>query len=687
MLTAPVALAALVVVAFVARAVAALAHTTPRLFPDEYIYATLSRSLAHGSFTIRGEAASFPAFLEPLLAAPLWRLAGDDVELGYRLVQTLHAAAASLVAVAVYLLARRARVSCGLSLAAGAVSLALPAMIYVTFVTADAVAWPLAVFALVAAAAALENPTRRRQGVFLAVSVLATLARVQYVVLPLAFLFGALAVSSWSLRQLARDFRLTLLALAGGVGVVTVSGPSRVLGYYDAVLELGVDPVAISRWAATDLFLLAIASGMVLVPGAVLALGALVRPRHRGELAVVSLSFATSVLLLGEAALYATNGSDRFQERYLLAVLALVPVLFVAGANRTRTRAARVSVALLVVAIALALALVPLSGFTALTGKQDSPTLQAAARLEQTLGAGGASLALALGATCLVVAGALAAWRPGRSAWVALGLAAVTLSLASAAGAAFDAGLSSRVAATSLGSDPEWIQHSGLGAVDVLQTPFSNRVQISDQLFWNPNLTRILRMKDASEVDVYGSVPTHVAADGRIVAGGEVVDGPLLVQEYASAVELEDAALVGRHVSHSLWRPRGTPRVALLFAGLYLDGYMGPYARITIWPAGSRPRQATLIVRFRLPTDVAPTTLDVRAPGGRRTLPLRPDRWTTLSIPVDAVRHPVTILLRTQRPFLMDGGRLLAARATRPMLVDRASERSSRAGRLPITRP
>ena len=62
---------------FAARFVAAWKHP-PRLFPDEYIYAQLANSIAHGRLTIRGQSAHFPALLEPALAAPFWLF--DNVE-------------------------------------------------------------------------------------------------------------------------------------------------------------------------------------------------------------------------------------------------------------------------------------------------------------------------------------------------------------------------------------------------------------------------------------------------------------------------------------------------------------------------------------------------------------------------------------------------------------------------------
>ena len=71
---------------FLVRGLVAGSVRTPSYFPDEYIYTSLSRSLATaGRPLVRGEPAHFPALLEPLLAAPLW-LVGSTAT-AYRLVQ------------------------------------------------------------------------------------------------------------------------------------------------------------------------------------------------------------------------------------------------------------------------------------------------------------------------------------------------------------------------------------------------------------------------------------------------------------------------------------------------------------------------------------------------------------------------------------------------------------------------
>src|SRR5213078_4481349 len=117
-------------------------HATPLYFPDEYIYASISRSLAeHGRPLIRGGPAHFPALLEPLAAAPFWLT--NDPTLAYRLTQAENALAMSLAAVPVYLLVRRLGGGSWAALAAAALAVASPDLFFSSFVLADAIAYPL----------------------------------------------------------------------------------------------------------------------------------------------------------------------------------------------------------------------------------------------------------------------------------------------------------------------------------------------------------------------------------------------------------------------------------------------------------------------------------------------------------------------------------------------------------------
>src|SRR5205085_7060634 len=109
-------------------------------------------------------------------------------------------------------------------------------------------------------------------------------------------------------RRALQAHRIVAAAFGLGAVVALAAGPSRVLGYYSAVLHLHVGAGA-AKWAITDLFLLALASGAVLVPGAV---AGFLRPRERGETAFVLLAGALGAGTLLEAGLYASNGADRF---------------------------------------------------------------------------------------------------------------------------------------------------------------------------------------------------------------------------------------------------------------------------------------------------------------------------------------------------------------------------------------
>ena len=159
------------------------------------------------------------------------------------------------------------------------------------------------------------------------------------------------------------------------------------------------------QWAGTDAALLAYAAGWVVVPLAVVGLvGGALRPSTPAEQAFVVFAISLVGFLLLEAMLYAVNGSPRFQERYLISLLPLVPILACLGARRLGSRRALVGVAITATAMLMLAMRLPLSGYTTLTGKQDSPFLQAVSQVEERLGAGSAGLVVALAAGVL-------AWR------------------------------------------------------------------------------------------------------------------------------------------------------------------------------------------------------------------------------------------------------------------------------------
>src|SRR5207248_2661071 len=206
-------LAGIVAVSFAVRLAAAIVHSTPLYFPDEYIYSGIARSLAEsGRPLIRGHSAHFPAMLEPLLAAPFWL--SHDPLVAYRLTQAENALAMSLAAIPIYLLVRKLGVGSGWALAGAVLTVASPDVFFASFVLADAVAYPLVLWAVYLGVCALSRPTRANQLGFAVFAGLATFARVQYVFLPVVFLAAALVVERGSFRAWARRFRLSMVLYA-----------------------------------------------------------------------------------------------------------------------------------------------------------------------------------------------------------------------------------------------------------------------------------------------------------------------------------------------------------------------------------------------------------------------------------------------------------------------------------------
>src|SRR5204862_2574296 len=116
-----------------------------------------------------------------------------------------------------------------------ALAVACPDLLYASFVMADPIAYPLVLGGIYAGVCALERPTRRAQLAFVALAGLAAFARLQYVVLPAAFVVAAVVLER---RRVLRVHRLPLALLALPVGAALAGGPARGLGYYSGVARL-----------------------------------------------------------------------------------------------------------------------------------------------------------------------------------------------------------------------------------------------------------------------------------------------------------------------------------------------------------------------------------------------------------------------------------------------------------------
>jgi hypothetical protein len=658
-------LAGIVAASFLIRVVVAFAHATPLYFPDEYIYATIARSIAeHGRPLIRNAPAHFPAVLEPLAAAPFWLF--HDPALAYRLTQAENALAMSLAAIPVYLLSRRLGVGTGLALVAAALAVASPNLFFASFVLADPLAYPLLLTTLYVAVCVLAFPTRGGQVGLLVLMGLTALTRIQYALLPVVFVVGALAVERGSLRRTLRAYRLAWAIFVAPVAAVAALGPSRVLGYYNTVVKLHVDAGAISHWVATDAMLLVYCAGWVLVPGALIGLAyALARPRTREEAAFGGVTAGLLLVLFAETSLYASNGSPRFQERYFMGLLPLVLPWF--GLYLKRGRPAKLATCLLAVVLLAISARVPLAPYSIANNKQDSPFLLGVFRLEHALGVANGSLMIALVAAMLSALAAAIAWRTQLAA-LALIVSLVLAGAASAGSISFDRNTASEIRDEFLPARTDWIDHTGLRHILLIHTPATLHARSLEQLFWNRSVDDVLYYGQASQVDAFGNRRVHAARDGRFVSKGKTIRSPLLISNYAVRMRLRGAKLVARERAYDLWRPVGTPRVALFAGGLYHDAWLAQAGTVEIWPAHGTRVHGTLRWRLWLPRGTLRTVLKLSAPGVHRRVVVRPRHATTVTVPVNG-RGPWTLNYRANRPGYLTDGRTISVKAATPVFT------------------
>lgn len=656
------ALLAIVGLSIVARSLASLLYPTPRYFPDEYLYAALARSLAEsGRLEIRGHAAHFPAILQPLLSAPFW-VAGDPA-LAYRLTQGLNAFAMSLAAVPVYLLARRLELGTRLALVCAGLAVACPALRYVPFATADAVAYPLALGAVYAGVCALERPRPRVQLAFVALCGLAALARIQYLVIPVAFLVAAVIVYRGAIHRLARDFTLTLgIVAVVALGSLTL-GPTRLLGIYGAVPAFDVEGGAVGRSSVTHAMLFAYAAGWVVVPGALVGLAvAAVWPRARAEAAFAALALALGAGLFAQAALYATNVFELFHERYLIALLPLVPLAF--GVYVKRGLPGRHVTALLALVLLAISAKVPVSAYTASTNKQESPFLLAAFELERRIGTGNGALAVALLAAALSALAAATAFRH-RLAPVALGAALAAWLAVSVGATALDAHAAEALRRAGA-EDLRWVDRAGAGRVSFVQTAGAPPGPALEQLFWNASIDEVLVLGAASPIDSFHSPRVTVAPDGRLVREGRAVSNAILLATNGVHAAFANAELLARERGFELWAPRGTARLAMLVSGRWRDGWLADRGDVTVWPERGGRAHGTLRFDVWAPPGAAPTPLRVATPDGATTLSLAPGERRRLVYRVFA-RGPWKLRWSASRGRLLPDLRHVSVRATAPL--------------------
>ncbi len=609
--------AALVTAIFAARLIAAFLINTPRYFPDEYFYTALSRSLWSGSFpSIRGEHVEFLSLLAPLVFAPAWLV--DNVHVAYRIAQTEGVLAIALSALPAYILAARLGLGDRARVAAAVFAVLIPDAVYGGFMLSEPFAYPLFLTAVLLAVEALAAPTARKQVLFLVVCGLLVFARTQFAVLPITYLCAGWAFSGHlSPRRVVRDQWLVCATVGIVGGLVAVIGMQRILGLYAGLASFELTPGATLHWFAANAALLAIASGWVIVPGAVLGILSMIRSRDARQRAFGLLVVPLLGVLLLQAAIFGVE-VEQLMERYTFYGAPLLALAFLVGMRDglLERRAHRV----LLAAFAGLAVLLPVDSLLLFARDDFAPALVALRPARDALGSG---FPVALVAPLVVVTvAALIFARFGRPFAVAL------IGLAICGGAS--AGASVVLVDPGQGATR---QIAISGPATFVTSSSTDNSKLMSTLFWNPAIQRVL--VDAGHPDNFAATAAEIGRGGVVRANGRRVRGALVFDAESAVVRLRGARVHSK-AGLLVVSKAGNPTVSFLADGWFKrSGYLGSSGRFVVTaPAPNARLHTRLVLRLRTDRHRPKAVLLFTSSSGLHRRITVGERPTVVSLPV-----------------------------------------------------
>jgi hypothetical protein len=673
-------LALLVSVSTAVRIVCAWLRPTPDYFPDEYMYASFARSLAGGHLpAVRGVSAHFLPLLQPLVTAPAWLL--PNVEDGYRATQAIEALAMSLAAVPVYYLARQVGLGSRHALAAAALSLTIPALVYSSFVLSEPVAYPVALGAVAAAVRALDRPSVRSFALFLALAAAAMFTRMQFAILIPCFVvaLAAVVVRERRFRAFIASHRIAVGLLLVVSGVLFALGPARNTGYYPSFTNTpGFKMSDALGLLAPDALVLVFAGGFVLAPGALLGVVyAVARPLRRAELAFGALTVALTVGLLAEAIVYGhpnyvqgtfLGHTDYVQERYLFYLLPLWTIAFLLYAQRGWPRKGLYAVA--AVALVVGSLRLPLAGNIVADRFAHSPFLFALRRLaEMVQSAPTASLIVVLaGAVATLAILGIAFVTPRGATIASLAFAGAATIAASAGAVSLNVRDTRALADSVLAGHPSWVDDSQVGNSTMVLLPGSESTDLI--LFWNRSLDRLALLPGAGAVDSFSVQNARVARDGTLLIDGSPAHGNLLLSTQSTTVVLQTGRVTGTTTGTVSVHAPGRVRLRLMMFGRYADGWLRGKGYVRVWPTSATGGvNGRIVVPIRPLREGSRVKITFSDAGGRTvTRSVSGDRTTNVAIPVCS-KGPAMLFYQASPLSYLPDGRIVAATAGKPRFV------------------
>ena len=358
-------LAAIVVGSTLVRAILGRDLVAPFIMVDEIIWSEVARGIADaGEPLLRDEPDPGYSLVYPLLISPVYALTDGLVD-AYAGVKTLNALLMSLAAVPAFLLARRV-VRDGLALLAALMAIAIPSMAYTGTVMTENAFYPLFLVVALVLVLVLERPTPLLVVALLALVGLAFATRVQAVAVAAAVLLAPLVLAVFE----GRGFGATISRFRWLYGIVAGSAlavlllqvaSGNLLGAYSAVGDRSYDVSDALRylwWHVAELSLYV----LVIPLAATIVLVARARSLDAKLRAFLAATVALIVCVVPVVATFASEFSDRIEERNMFYVAPLLCIGLLAWIERDAPRP-RLLAAIAAVFSALLVVAVPLDRF------------------------------------------------------------------------------------------------------------------------------------------------------------------------------------------------------------------------------------------------------------------------------------------------------------------------------------
>ncbi len=555
------------------------------IMPDEVVYAGRAIDLwRHFSIPIlHGQGAGYSVLYPVVAGIPF---ATGSLDRSYESLKLLQALVASLAAVPVFFYGRRVMPN-GYALLAAALTVASPLLLYSGLVMTEVLFYPVAAFATLAIARAVETAVRRDQAIALVAIAAAVATRVQGVAL-IAVFAAAIVVDCVFARERRKPLRFwpvwTLLGLAA---VATLFRP-EVLGAYSSTISGGYPIDAAIRLSYDHLAYLFLSVGVAPAVALLLLLVPAARGRERdpSARALLAVALCTTVLVVLQVGLFAARFAPHLLGRDLAAIPPILFVVFALWLARGCPRpwlAASVAVAV-VAAIIIAAPWNSLAVDTALPDTMDIALfLRTSAKPETEI------------ATGVALAVLLVRFVPRRAGLVLPALVLAFFVLTSIEGSNV---VSAKVAFDQeniVGTPRDWIQRATTSDVAyVFDGDIAKWNTVWQQRFWNPRITQVVSL---TPFNVPGPLPNRQVATPPSGNLG-------ISQRYVVANDRN--SFVGSAVAHqnrgpnqfglTLWRLSGAPRLVAILNGTQPNGDItGGRASVTAYGCRGGQLQLTLL--------------------------------------------------------------------------------------------